>query len=268
MSLGIPSVLAHTQDAAEDRSARESAAYDEGRVWEVSHQWHVRMKHVLFGPNTMRAEELFASLMRERANGGAVLDVGCGTGVLTAELHSMGARSVYGFDVSAGEIDKARKDHGALPGVTFGVQSADAPIEGEFDLIVGRSILHHVDFRHILPAMYRRNLRPGGRMLFMEPMSHPLTLLFHRLVRSAHTADEWPLRPSDATWLRRELGARIRPVNLLSFPAGAVSSLVMPSPDNALMRAADRVDQAVERRSRVASRGRQGLILIDRPAEA
>src|SRR5437868_6239013 len=134
MILGTMSILAQTRDGAADRSARESAAYDEGRVWEVSHRWHVRMKHVLFGPNTMRAEELFASLMCERANGGAVLDVGCGTGALTAELHRMGARSVYGFDVSEREIDKARRDYGHLPGVTFEVRSADGPIGGEFDL--------------------------------------------------------------------------------------------------------------------------------------
>ena len=252
--------------APDERARRESEAYDGGRVHEVSHRWHARMSHVLIGPNTMRAEAIFASLAATRAHNGDVMDVGCGSGGLSAQLHEHGARSVYGFDVSRREIELARSAYGDLAGVTFGVRAADEPIEGTFDLVIGRSILHHIDFRRVLPTLFERNLAPGGLMLFMEPTSHPLGMLFHALVRSAHTPDEWPLTPADVGWLRRSLDARVRPVNLLSFPAGAISSVTCRSADNALMRAADRIDQALERRAHLAARGRQGIIVIERPA--
>jgi hypothetical protein len=84
-------------------------------------------------------------------------------------------------------------------------------------------------------------------------------------VRSAHTPDEWPITPADAAWLRRRFDARIIPINLLSFPAGVVSSLVLSSPENRLMRMADALDRRLERNGRLSARGRQGIIVIDRP---
>jgi 2-polyprenyl-3-methyl-5-hydroxy-6-metoxy-1,4-benzoquinol methylase len=253
--------------AAEMRAQSEAQAYDEGHVWEISNRWHHRVAHVILGPNTVHAEERFRALIAERAQGGRVMDVGCGRGMLTAELHALGASSVYGFDISEGEVEMARADYGGLPGVTFGVHGVDAPIEGAFDLIVGRSILHHLDFRQVFPTLFERNLAPGGRMLFMEPMSHPLTLAFHRVVRSAHTPDEWPLTPDDVAWLQHRFAAEVVPVNLLSFPMGVLSSMLLRSfsADNPLMRAADRIDRSLEGLAVVRARGRQGMIVIDRP---
>jgi SAM-dependent methyltransferase len=248
------------------RVVREAEVYDEGRVLEASNRWMRRVMHVLTGPNTALGEDRFRRLLRERADTSRVLDVGCGPGTLSGELHAMGATSVHGIDVSQREVEKARSEFDDLMAVTFGVQSADEPIEGQFDLIVGRAILHHLDFRRILPALFERNLAPGGRMVFMEPMSHPLTLAFHHLVRSAHTPDEWPLTPDDVRWLKQRFDAYVIPINLLSFPAGIFSSLFLSSPDNPLMRFADRIDRALERRRHLAARGRQGLIVIDRPA--
>jgi SAM-dependent methyltransferase len=250
------------------RAEHEAKAYDEGDVWEISNRWHQRVSHVILGPNTVRAEERFRGLIAARAQGGRVMDVGCGRGVLSAELHAMGAASVYGFDVSQREVDMARAAYGELSGVTFGAHGVEAPIEGAFDLIVGRSILHHIDFRNVLPALFEHNLAPGGRMLFMEPMSHPMTLAFHRFVRSAHTPDEWPLTPDDVTWLEERFAADVEPINLLSFPVGVLSSLLLSSssPSNPLMRAADRVDRALEGVTVLRARGRQGTIVIDRPA--
>jgi 2-polyprenyl-3-methyl-5-hydroxy-6-metoxy-1,4-benzoquinol methylase len=255
-------------DVAHARSSREALAYDEGCVTVTCDRWVKRVSHVVLGPNTVLGEQRFACLLGERVVGGSALDVGCATGSLSSELHRLGARTVLGFDVSPQHVEQARAEHGGLAGVTFAVHDAAAPVEGRFDVIAGRSILHHLDFRGILPRLFERNLKPGGRMVFMEPMSHPLNIAFHRLVRSAHTSDEWPLTPADAHWLRRRFDARILPINLLSFPAGVFSSFFLPSHDNRLMRLADRVDRSLERRRRVLARGRQGIVVIDRPPAA
>ena len=252
-------------DLSEVRASREAAAYDEGQVSETCQRWIMRVPHVIGCHNTVLGEQRFQRLLGERASGARAMEVGCGTGVTASKLSSLGASSVYAFDVSHRQIEQARAEFGDLAGVTFAVQDADAPMAGQFDLIVGRSILHHVDFRSILPRLFEENLAPGGRMLFMEPMSHPLTLAFHRFVRGAHTPDEWPITPADVAWLRERFAARVMPINLLSFPAGAFSSFVFSSADNPLTRLADSIDGRLERRRRLMARGRQGIVVVDRP---
>lgn len=232
---------------------------------EKYYRWVARVPHVMSGPNSEFGDRRFLWLLGERVAGGRVMDVGCGTGDLSAQLHAMGAGAVYSFDTSRRRIEEARAKHGGLEGVTFRVHGAEVPIAGRFDIIVGNSILHHLDFRSTLATLFEDNLLPGGRMVFMEPMSHPLTLAFHRLVRSAHTPDEWPLTPADVAWLQRRFAAHVVPINLLSFPAAVFSSLALSSEDNGLMRFADRVDRSLERRRRLLARGRQGIIVIDRP---
>lgn len=256
-----------TPTASGDRAERDAAAYDERQVWERSNEWHARVVHVLQGPNTQAAEQTFERLLRERAAGGRVLDIGCGDGGLTRRVvDEDGAVYALGVDVAESALRKAREL--ALPGrVEFLKHDASRPIKARFDLIVGRSVLHHLDFRAFLATAYERNLAPGGRLLFMEPCAHPMTLAFHKLVRSAHTDDEFPLLPRDVRWLHEAFPqARVEPVNLLSFPAGVVSSFVLPSADNWLMRAADRADRALARRPRLEAYGRQGIVVIDKPS--
>jgi 2-polyprenyl-3-methyl-5-hydroxy-6-metoxy-1,4-benzoquinol methylase len=250
------------------RRLREAAIFDEGRRAENYYRWAGRVPHVMDGPNSQLGDRRFRRLLSERVVGARVMDVGCGTGELSAELHAMGASTVYSFDVSQRQIEDARTSYGELPGVTFHLHGAETPIEGAFDVITGQDVLHHLDFRTILVKLFTDNLVQGGRMLFMEPMSHPFTLGFHTLVRSAHTEDEWPITPADVAWLQHRFAAHVMPINLLSFPAGIISSFILPTADNGLMRLADRVDRRLERRRRLLARGREGIILIDRPADS
>jgi len=255
------------ETASGDRAERDAAAYDERRVWEKSNDWHARVIHVLQGPNTLAAEDEFERLVRERAAGGRVLDIGCGDGTLTRRVvEEDGAVYALGVDVAETALAIAR-EHEQPGRIEFRKHDASRPIEGRFDLIVGRAVLHHIDFRDFLVTAYERNLAPGGRLLFMEPCAHPMTVAFHKLVRSAHTDDEFPLLPRDVHWLREAFPqARVDPVNLLSFPAGVISSFAFSTADNWLMRAADRVDRSLARRPRLQPFGRQGIVVIDKPA--
>ena len=97
-----------------------------------------------------------------------VLELGCGTGFLTRELAVAGAQ-VTAIDISPELLEAARSNCSAA-NVTFEVQNAYAlsyPDES-FDLVVGSSILHHLDIGEALRQIYRV-LRPGGRMCFTEP---------------------------------------------------------------------------------------------------
>ena len=246
-----------------DRALRDARGYDEDAVHDNCNAWVNRVIHVLSGPNTQNAERIFDDIARQAAAGGRALDVGCGHGDFTRRLvEDLGASYALGVDVSETQLDAARAVE--VPGrIEFARVDVTQGIPGRFDLIVGRAVLHHIDFREFLTKAYAEDLAPGGRLLFTEPCAHPMTVAFHKLVKSAHTEDEFPIMPSDIRWMHDQFhDVRVIPVNLLSFPAGVISSYLCSTPDNPLMRLADRVDRSLALRPRLEAYGRQGIIVI------
>jgi SAM-dependent methyltransferase len=230
------------------RAERERAAYDEEGVFERSHGWHVRFKHVFESPNTRRQERAFHEAATEGIAGRRVLEIGCGDGTHAQELAAAGAGYVLGIDVAETFVARAREK--AVPGrLEFAVADAGEPIGGTFDLVYGRAILHHLDYRPVLERLYAQNLSPGGRMVFMEPLGTNLLIrVFHAIAPSAQTRDEKPFDRGDVRWLERTFrGLQILPVNYLSFPLGLFSSFLFAQPDNALLRMADRADVWISR---------------------
>lgn len=131
-----------------------------------------------------------------------VLDYGCGRGYIAVRVAEDGARSVTGIDLSAGEIEHARRRAAASPThsrISFVVGDAHhTPFPDEsFDLIVGAAILHHLRLEVALREV-KRLLRPGGEAVFLEPLWHnPLLRLGRAISPGTRTADEHPLRDSD-----------------------------------------------------------------------
>jgi ubiquinone/menaquinone biosynthesis C-methylase UbiE len=117
-------------------------------------------------------------------------------------LLERGAVQVTGIDVSASELELAR-DHMERLGygdrIDFLVADAHrTPFDDDsFDLIVGGSVLHHLELRTALQEI-RRILRPGGRAVFHEPLGHnPLIQLGRAVTPAARTSDEHPLTVAD-----------------------------------------------------------------------
>jgi SAM-dependent methyltransferase len=245
----------------------ERAAYDEGTVFEQSDAWNQRVPHVFHAPNTERGELLFAQLIAEAVrSGGRVLDAGCGTGETARQTVELGASSVLAVDLSERFLRDAQQRGDGGGRIEYRLHDLHHPLDGRFDLVVGRSVLHHIDWRPFLQGTYGDNLAPGGRMVFMEPMSHPMTLAFHRLVRNAHTPGEYPLSRGDVRWLETTFPhVAVHPINFLSFPAGVLSSYLFRSPDNSLTRATDAIDRRLERRGSLRGYARQAIIVIDKP---
>lgn len=250
------------------RAERERAAYDEGAVWETSDRWHRRFPHVFTSPNSLRHERLFASLLTDAVRGKRVLEIGCGDGWHAQKLSDLGAGYVMGIDVAETFVAEAQKR--AVPGVLeFQVGDAGDSVGGEFDAIVGRSVLHHIDYRDILPRLFENTLRPGGVMLFMEPIGGNILIkTFTRLVPKAHTPDERSFSREDLSWFQASFrGVSFYPFNYTSLPAGIVSSFVFRSPNNVLLRATDRFDVWLARTMpRMTSRFRQVVIAIRKPS--
>jgi SAM-dependent methyltransferase len=250
-----------------ERVERERRAYDEQSVDEQFLRWYRRAGHVLRSPNTMRGEERWRQILREAAGGGRVLDVGCGRGFSSRQALDFGAEYVLGVDLSESQLAEARK--GEIPGqLEFRSHDLHQPLEGEFDLIFGRSILHHIDYRPVIDRLYTSNLAAGGTLAFMEPLgTNLITRLFHRLTPKAHTPDEQPLRLDELRWFESRFpDFELVPINYFTYPAGIVSSLLLRRPDNSLMRAADRLDRSLERRAPgFHHHFRQGILVVRKP---
>lgn len=253
--------------SSQDRDQREVEAYADDAMTLANEAWQKRFIHIVRGPTMMRGWELAYDLIRGRlGDEGRVLDVGCGPGYYSNKVWQLGANYVLGYDISEHYIAKARREFGIPGKLEFLVRSAHQPLEGTFDVVCGFAVLHHLEFRGFLLESYQRNVRPGGRMVFWEPMSHPATVAFHRFVRSAHSEDEWPLTPNDVRWLHETFKhVLVRPVNLAAMITNAASSLVFREPDNPLSRLGDRIDRGLERRSRFSPYGQMGIIVIDKP---
>ncbi len=256
------------RESIEERDRREREAYADEAMTQANTAWQRRFAHIVEGPTTARGwETVFGVLAAKLGAGGTALDVGCGPGDYTSRVKQLGAGYVLGYDISELYIAKAQAAYGVPGELEFRVHSAHEPVEEAFDVVCGFAVLHHLDFRAFLLDAYERNLKAGGTMLFWEPMAHPAILAFHALVRSAHSADEWPLLPRDVRWLRATFGdVVVRPVNLAAMFTNAVSSFVFAEPDNPLSRLGDRIDRALERRRRLAPFGQMGIIVIQKPA--
>ena len=125
-----------------------SQAWDPGR-YQTSHSfvW-------LFGSSLLELLELRA--------GERVLDLGCGTGQLTAEIARLGAQ-VVGIDNSPDMLAAARKN---FTEIVF--EQADATsfqFPEPFDAIFSNAALHWVKDQEAAAACIGRALRPGGRFV-------------------------------------------------------------------------------------------------------
>jgi SAM-dependent methyltransferase len=99
--------------------------------------------------------ELLAPRASER-----ILDLGCGDGVLTAKLASMGCH-VIGVDSSAPQIDAAQKI-----GLDARVMNGEAlKFDGEFDAVFSNAALHWMRNPAKVIAGVERALRPHGRFV-------------------------------------------------------------------------------------------------------
>lgn len=132
-----------------------------------------------------------------------VLDWGCGRGLeIPGLIERDGARHVTGIDLSEEELALARElaeSRGVADKTSFVVGDAHATgfPDDSFDLIVGGSILHHLERRPALEEL-RRILRPGGRAVLSEPLVHnPLLRLGRALTPVARTVDERPISEED-----------------------------------------------------------------------
>jgi SAM-dependent methyltransferase len=98
--------------------------------------------------------------------GWKVLEVGCGTGTFTGDL-ARAYQQLTAVDVAEVLLAEAARRH---PGVRFERQDIHATSfpDSTFDLVLGCSVLHHLDWNLALKEI-GRILKPRGQIRFSEP---------------------------------------------------------------------------------------------------
>jgi len=96
--------------------------------------------------------------------GESVLDLGCGTGNLSAHFLLFGCQ-VSGIDFSKAMINIARQKY---PAIDFRVQDVRAVGVSQYDHIVSAYVFHHFPIKEkvrIIQGLLRQNLKAGGKLV-------------------------------------------------------------------------------------------------------
>ena len=98
----------------------------------------------------------------------SVLDLGCGDGLNIMLLNQMGVKKPVGMDISKKLLKMAQERN---PKTKFFVGSAQkTPFKpNSFDIVLIDSVLHHLMEYKDAVKEFKRILKPGGRLCFMEP---------------------------------------------------------------------------------------------------
>jgi trans-aconitate 2-methyltransferase len=121
-----------------------------------------------------------------------IVDLGCGTGELTARLAALSPGSdVLGIDSSPAMLEKARPL--ARTGLRFAAgRVEDWDARGEYDLVFSHATLQWVDDHEALLEKLARALAPSGQLLVQMPSNHDH--VSHRAVRELAAASPWKER--------------------------------------------------------------------------
>ena len=102
---------------------------------------------------------------------GAILDFGCGDGLLLAAAQSLGYSDLTGVDISGALLQTAARHTSAKLRHADGLELLKTSPNGAFETIIAFDILEHLTRPELLAASREiaRTLKPGGRLIIRVP---------------------------------------------------------------------------------------------------
>jgi 2-polyprenyl-3-methyl-5-hydroxy-6-metoxy-1,4-benzoquinol methylase len=154
--------------------------------------------------------------------GKKVLEIGCGTGEFTKKIASSGA-DITAIDISPDLLEVAKETTPNV-NVRFHIQNVEKLgfEDGSFDVVIGSSILHHLNLNPALKEVCRV-LKKGGGVVFTEPnMLNPQIWLERKITFIRKLTNNSPDETAFIRWgLKKELinlgfkNVSIRPFDFL-----------------------------------------------------
>ena len=149
----------------------------------------------------------FFEKLKKNSKDAEVLDYGCGVGPSIIKVSRYEPKKITGIDISEISIKKAKertKNLGA--NVELKVDNCEKTSfeNNQFDLVYGHGILHHLEFSKCLDEILRI-LKPGGSLLFVEPLgTNPIINLYRKLTPKSRSVDEHPFTGKDLEILKKK----------------------------------------------------------------
>lgn len=230
-----------------DRIDREKKSHDEDDVLQESIKLKAKFAHITLYPGYKRLIKKFESCYKD-LSGKIVLDYGCGKGLDSIKLLKAGA-TVYGIDISENYIKEtiSLAEENGFTENNFNFRVMDAHNldfeNNKFDLVIGNGILHHLDKLVAINSIYKV-LKPGGRLVFKEPLAdNPLLKIFRFLTPKARTVDEEPFSNKD---LKKIIDPQLWETDkvlycgMISAPLAIITSFIFPrNSDNFILKFGD-----------------------------
>jgi len=141
--------------------------------------------------------------------GMSVLDVGCGTGAISAGIAgAVGPDGqVVGIDRDEGLVDLARREHGTLPNLRFELGDVTTmDYRAQFDVVTAARTLQWIARPEIALAKIRDAARPGGMIVVLDyshvknqwkPEAPPAFQHFYQAFLAWRQANHWDNRMAD-----------------------------------------------------------------------
>ena len=155
----------------------------------------------LNGLQQMTRYSVIAGYLHTLKNGGCMLDVGCGEGILLARLGDANYEKFVGIDWSHVAIEQAQKRQ--YPRSVFVQADAQCFVPDEtFDAIIFNEVLYYFDEPLALAQRYRAWLRPGGLFITSLFASSERARAISRLLKRSYPCiDEVEITGNARSWI-------------------------------------------------------------------
>lgn len=226
----------------QQRAQREADIYDGGQL--KRERLDKMLLAAALGPARARRDAV-ARMAATRHVNDKVLEIGSQAWTSMFIKNKLSPTQLTCINISQRELDIGAAQARKL-GLDIDFQVMDAHHlafpDNSFDFVFGEAILHHLDFELAVREI-ARVLRPGGTVLFIEPLLlNPMARLVRWATPKARTPDELPLSRRELAILDTWFSPSHAYTDLFHLPAAVLSGLLGVNANNTVTRAADRLD--------------------------
>jgi SAM-dependent methyltransferase len=229
----------------ETRVKREAVIYDRNEL--RRERFEAAMRFANEGIGRIRRNEVIRDTLRD-ADGREVLEIGSQAWEWCLYRYGYRPARTVCINISEAELDVGRR-HAQDLGAAIDFRQMDAHKlefpDATFDFVFGVAILHHLEMERAVREIHRV-LKPGGTMIFVEPLrNNPAARIVRWLTPHARTPDELPLGRPELDLVSRYFEVDNLYSELFLVLGALASSWLYSNPINPVTKFSDRIDRAI-----------------------